>query len=265
MNDEHRMSGKLDLAARSFQTVLRHVEHEDNKATRIVISMAFLTAAAAAVFSQVEGDPDPIATVAGEDINMTILMFAVFAGFVLGGTLFMLAALGPKFNLPRHWREEESADQPEEPEVDSLLFSERIARYSEERWRKHWESSTDYLTKQMERNLVHEAHLLAGKAVYKVEMMRLGRNLYRLALMALAWFLAVSFSDGLDLGLPVGGLGSALILVQAGLETGLEPAGANKRVLSEGLSTPRGALGIALVVVGIIGVATSTGFIFVTY
>lgn len=252
------MTTKMDLAVLSFESVLRHVEHEDNKANRIVISMAFITAAAAAVFSQVVGKPDPIATVAGKDINMTVLMFAVFVAFILGGTLFMLAALGPKFNLPEEWRRKPT----DTLEVNSLLFAQLIARVPYEDWKSYWESrNAENLTEIMEGHLVKEAHLLAGKAVYKVEMMSLGRSLYRWALMALAWFLAVSFSGRLELGASVGGFGASLILLQAGVESILEPTGSINDFLSEGWSTPRGRYTIGSFFVGIIGLVISGAFI----
>ena len=153
----------------------------------------------------------------------------------------------------------------------SLLFAEVIAMHSHETWSSHWKSSkADTLANEMESGFVSEAYLLARKAAYKVRMMSAGRVFYILAFMALTWFLAVSFTNRLELGLPVGGLLASLVVVQLGLESGMAPAGFEGNILSgvwkkDKRSKLRGWLAVMLLLVGTLGLVISGVFTLLTY
>ncbi len=219
---------KTDLAARSFETVLRHLEHEDNKANRLIFSMAFLSAAAAAVFAAIEGDAGGNATIAAREVNIPVVLFGGFIGLVSVGTIFMLGALGPRFN----WNPNQKG-RNKWNDKSSLLFAEAIAGLDQSEWEKHWEDdSVETLNTRLEGNLVYETFLLARKASHKVSMMSIGGVLYRLAIFVLAWFLAISIVHDLALGIPFGGLAAAAVAFGIVYEGLAAPAGGSRTAFS---------------------------------
>jgi hypothetical protein len=125
----------VELGEVSFKTVLEADVHLDNKASRILGAMAFLTAAAAAIFAKaysaslpsdfqlrltqglreyvsedrlgiavntvLQGVQPPSIHLLGADI--VLLTFFAYMLFVLSGGVLYLAALGPALNIPIVW------------------------------------------------------------------------------------------------------------------------------------------------------------------
>jgi hypothetical protein len=166
---------KLKLAETSFKTVLDANVHEDNKASRILAAMAFLTAAAAAVFARAQSITTPQPIVFG--LAWAVASFSFYMFLVLLGSLFYLVALGPALNLPRSGKSG----------IQSLLFFQKIAEVATDQWEKHWKEKTAVqLEEEMTGNFVSEAYLIAEKARAKVTWMSIGSLFFRGAFLPLA-------------------------------------------------------------------------------
>lgn len=172
------------MARLSFDTVLQSLDHEDDKANRLIIAMAFIAAAAAAIFNKLF---TPDAHKWG-DFDAAAISFGIFMGLIALGSLSVLAALGPKFHIPSKWKEKG---------IPSRLFFQHIAGLSEEKWRSHLSETPEHeLQRLYEKDLVLETWLLAQKNDYKVFMLSLGAWLFKHSFIALGLYLAVDIDPG---------------------------------------------------------------------
>jgi hypothetical protein len=150
-----------EIFAKSHAQVLEDLKLLDDKLGRIVVSLAFLTGAAVALFSNLTDKPEfNIVPRAGSDISVpefTFLTFIVAAGLsllvALAGTL--MVGLPPK---------------PQQKSLPSLLFFKEIAT-NPHGWvqlRKHLkEDSTDGLKERLAVNFHTDALEIAKRARYK--------------------------------------------------------------------------------------------------
>lgn len=177
VNDsEDDWAGKIETARASFKEVLASDEHEDGKAQRILTAMAFLTAAAGFIFGHVKSVDLNFPVI--NNIGFAPFSFFMFVATMIAGTLFLLAALGPRFNIPTPWRNRNAGGYPR-----SLLFSQLIIEESQEKWTSHWTNSTpEKLNSELASNYAFEAYLLSQKVGFKVGSMKVGKVFYKVAL-----------------------------------------------------------------------------------
>ena len=249
---------KLELARESFKTVMEADIHEDNKASRTLSAMAFLTAAAAAIFAKVfspniaAGDTlqkfsqilssytaQPTLPIANQlivsigkpiislfGIDWTLLTFFTFLILMVLGVLLYLAALGPSLNIPASFRNRQE-------KAKSLIFFGFIGEMTSDSWEKHWKNSTSAdLESQMLTNLVIETHLVAQKTKTKVLFMSIGSFVLKIAILFLCFLTASFFSYDINLvRLFVFGAG-VLFIVLLGFEILARPSRVNWKLLS---------------------------------
>lgn len=224
----------MELAEKSFKTILDADIHIDNKAGRILAAIAFLTAAASGIFTKAfaligSKDRPPAMTVHGLDVSL--LAFSAFLFCVLLGAILYLATLGPALNLA-------SGVKGHESQVKSLLFFESIGSLtSKDTWLQHWgwtkpeEGSptkdaadhTTALTEEMEVNLLYEAYLIAQKIRTKILFMSLGSFLFKIGLVFLAPMVASLFTTNAKWGWIALLLGAAALLFDLALESWKRP------------------------------------------
>lgn len=213
---------QIQLAETSFKTVLDSDLHEDDKAGRILSAMAFLTAAAAGIFS-VAYTPGPSTTTLKQTLTQTllpyistaqipsavnsaveslqkpsltifglsapVLAFSAYIFFVLVGTALYLGALGPNFNRPSWF-------QGRRQGVHSLLFFKNIGVLDKEAWSNYWlndKRTLAQLQAQLVKNYIDECWLIAQKEDAKVTLMSLGSLSFRIAVLFLVILMATLF------------------------------------------------------------------------
>src|SRR5437763_2496252 len=189
-----RMAEKLppeliQLAETTFKAVLDADYHLDDKASRILSAMAFLTAAAAAIFAKAYSSGIPGTTrvlVFGWDLSL--VAFLSYMLLVLIGAAFYLAALGPALNKPSGWLISGAS------EVRSRLFYDFIARVHPDAWSRYWKSLTaEVLQNKIQEDYIFESRLLAEKARAKFLWMSFGSVFFRVALICLINLVASLF------------------------------------------------------------------------
>jgi hypothetical protein len=218
---------KLDSSEKSLKTVLDADIHEDNKASRVLSAMAFLTAASAAIFSKVYspgsayGDiqqkltqaltpylsqsnltiidqlartlQKPQLTIFG--IDWALISFAAVMTFILVGASLYLAALGPSLNIPDYFEHHGDNNEPK-----SLLFFGVISKLNKTNWDTYWkEHDNDSLRSSMANNNVNETYLIAQKVQSKVDYMSWGSAFFKLAILSISLLTADIFSPNIDL------------------------------------------------------------------
>jgi hypothetical protein len=165
-----------EIFAKSHAQVLEDLKLLDDKLGRIVLSLAFLTAAAVALFSNLVDKPNFKVVPTGSNFRVTafaFLTFMVAAGLsllvALAGTLMVgLPKLPlPPLPLPRRGKRQ-GKSQPVTP--SSLLFFKEIARNSvwwEQRKKHLKEDNTDNLTKRLTVDFLADTLDIAKRARYK--------------------------------------------------------------------------------------------------
>jgi hypothetical protein len=162
-------------------------------------------------------EPHPVWKLGGRDVDLILLAFATFLFFALLGTLFILTAIGPRFNMPSAW----SSGSP----IPSRLFFMKINDVSLDDWKKSLkQEELSNLKEHYLDDYIYETHLLAGKTAYKYRAMAVGVHLYRIAIGALAAFLAFAFV-GQTLGVLLAFLMISVFAIQYLLQDLLETKG----------------------------------------
>lgn len=238
----------IELAETSFKVVLDADYHLDDKASRILGAMAFLTAAAGAIFakayspslpvadlrSKVEGalsgviTPDtpsgsavvnaviasvqkPTAYIFGWDASLVFFGFYILC--VLVSTGFYLAALGPALNKPAFWSKAGTDG------IRSRLFYDFIARVDIEQWERHWVNTPiEDLRNNFTQDYIKETWFLAEKAYAKFYWMSFGSVFFRLGLVGLIIFIASLFSANIQVVQFVATAGVILLMSVFALE-----------------------------------------------
>ena len=205
---------RFDLSEKLINGLLAANEHLDDKAGRILAAMAFLTAAAAAIFTKAYSPSPPsetirrklydvLPTTIGADVSNAInriswdvphatilgvewslVTFAVYMLLVFVGAVLYLTALGPFLNVPKGWRERVKNNP-------SLLFFYFVAEEKEENWKAYWspEESAD-LQKRIAENQVYESRMIAQNARAKYTYMTVGSVFFILAIFCLMALIA---------------------------------------------------------------------------
>jgi hypothetical protein len=216
---ESKRRQKIDLAEASFKTVLDADYHLDDKASRILSAMAFLTAAAAAIFAKAYSSGTPGAPrILVFGVDLSLVAFLAYMVFVLIGAGLFLAALGPALNKPSGWLISGASD------VRSRLFYDFIARVHSDAWSQYWNSLTaEELQNRIQQDYVFESRLLAEKARAKFLSMSFGSVFFRLALIWLIILVASLFSSNATIVQFISIFGSMALLVVFAFERLTQP------------------------------------------
>ena len=213
------LAEKVHIARESFHEVLASDVHEDNKAPRILTAMAFIATAAAVIFAEISraGIAPSLMFPLFNYMYIPTCFFA-FIVTMLIGTLLLLAALGPTFNIPR------PKNSKEEPYPRSLLFSQYILEGTPDQWKAHWEESCkNNLEAELVANYVNEAYLLSRKVTHKVNMMRIAKFVYKFSLGFLGLLIVPVLTTDTNQVYSIAGWIFAIVLLQDLVEREISP------------------------------------------
>jgi hypothetical protein len=217
---------RIGLAEKSFKTVMDADVHQDNKDGRILSAMAFMTAAAAAIFAKaytpsINSDElnkilstalstyldqtkivnvvDDVVINLGKSgvkvfgIDISLIAFFFYILLVVLGFSLYLAALGPTLNLPDWFSNKK--DSQEGDKIKSLLFFNAIAPLKEDIWKNYWQNTVEVdLQDAMTVNFINETLLIAQKTRVKFALMELGSFFFKGSLICLSILIASLFS-----------------------------------------------------------------------
>lgn len=205
----------MELSEKAINVVLDVDKHFDDKASRILSAMAFLTAAAAAIFTKayspiVPADmirrklyevvpalpPDvtnainkvtwevPQASIRG--IEWSLITFSVYILLVLVGAILYLTALGPFLNIPEAWRREISPDRSADKKkrLSSLLFFYFIAEVDQQEWEAYWtqDRTPAELQNEITDTYIKDSRKIAQNAKVKYTYLRVGSLFFIVAI-----------------------------------------------------------------------------------
>ncbi|MBS1807644.1 MAG: hypothetical protein JST84_05575 [Acidobacteria bacterium] len=213
--DSQSEQKQKELAAGVMSGVIDIDKHLDDKASRILSAMAFLTAAAAAIFAKAYSPsltteqvkdkirpfltPDVVsaieksqwdlgsATIGGTE--WSVITFSVYMLFVLVGSVLYLSALGPFLNIPKAWKLQLRQDrsQNKDEKLSSLLFFYFISEVNPQDWEKYWKEdrTVDQLQSEITDNYIGESLKIAQNAKTKYNFMSVGNWFFVIAIFCL--------------------------------------------------------------------------------
>ncbi|HEV2238464.1 MAG TPA: hypothetical protein VGR57_17535 [Ktedonobacterales bacterium] len=204
-------SDRLSLAEASFKAISEAESRIENKGGQVLAAMAFLTAAAAAIFAAAYA-PGALRTGALDILGwkfhvavVAVFAFSAYVFLVLLGAALHIAALGPTLTVDS-WRRSGAVktldDQPrsqveQQSQDQSLLYFEAIAGQDLSHWQSRWSGevqSLESLQKAMVQDLIRQAHLTAQRGMTKNFLMALGREFFRFSLFFLNMLTASLFA-----------------------------------------------------------------------
>ncbi|TCK97114.1 hypothetical protein [Paraburkholderia sp. BL9I2N2] len=189
----------LDRAKDSLKEVKDLTEYQDQKAARLLTIVAFLTAAAGALFSKLL-DAYPLhqtfllSPIKGAFLGGVYSLFGLFLLCVACGALIIFHATQTRFVWPKEKSEEATYDS-----ANSFLFYRSILRTDPVGWARSFVDSTskkedgNRLTSSYYKNYVSEAYLVAAKLGDKLRYLQPGQKLLRLAIKLLVIWLLLLF------------------------------------------------------------------------
>ena len=186
--------GYYELSKRSLEEVKHLTEYEDEKANRILTAIAFLSALAGAIFVGLVPKNQNGALLPYSNWNWSVwwyyAFFAIFLFFLALGTILVVFALKPRFNIPRIWRKEPNSNSKSE-NPDSFLFFEQILKVGPEGWAKSiCNKDSDELKTIYIRCNIAETYLVSEKIRTKLKFLQPGVSILWLAVVSLTiWFI----------------------------------------------------------------------------
>jgi len=169
MNEEqiHRHN----LTKEIFEHILRVTEHEDQKAGRIILSIAFLATAAASIFN-IFVKCESFWYV--YNINVIYMLFFIIVVFLVSGAMVMLYALGPS-------EEDFQIKNLVEGEYipPSLYYYKMIADTDKEKWIEYIiNTDIDKVYSKAYSDHLNESYIIAKRIKNKINRIRISRNMF---------------------------------------------------------------------------------------
>lgn len=190
----------IELARGSFDEVKALTEYQDQKTARLLTIIAFLTAAAAAVFAKVL-DLYPLHqmldtgnTVFGVLTSFAYAIFILFLLFVAMGALVSFHAMQTRFLWDKNLIVQATGSR-----IKSHLFFQEIIAASPEAWASSFLDSQDKtkvnarLSQEYFKNYIAEAYVIAAKVADKVVCLQSAQSLLLHSIRLLvAWIVSLS-------------------------------------------------------------------------
>jgi len=179
---------KYHITREVFDRCMEMTKHEDEKAGRILASMAFLTVAAAAIFSTFlnKGLKLEFSLFCSQSFDLIPMCFGCYVFFVIIGTMLTLEAVGPSFEVPKLWRAEKY-------EPKSIFFFEKISETDTNEWMNYFGRPNDEILAKACNDHIFEAYLVAIKVRRKVRRIIWGKRFFYVAVIVLMALVVVGW------------------------------------------------------------------------
>jgi len=165
-----------------LQSPINLTKHEDEKAGRILAPMAFLTAAATTLFAAFLNN-NITWYIQATHVDLIVILFQFFIVFIVTGTILMLEAFGPYFEIPKSWRSRNKPEPRKKSEPKSFFFFDKIADMDVKDWTRYFENTNiNEILLKASCDQIYEAHLISVKIKKKVKFIRAGKVFYYLAM-----------------------------------------------------------------------------------
>lgn len=181
--DVEDLQKKAALAKSILDDVVRSSNHEDDKVSRLIYSMSFLTVAAAVAFS---ASVTNTIGISATGVGLVVALFVVYMVSLVIGTILMLEAMSPRLYAPR----ERQRDRMSTDEMESMHFFRSIARKDLATWMATFGgSSAELLTRESD-DALRQAHFLSKRITEKTGYIRKAKWMMLFACMVILLMVA---------------------------------------------------------------------------
>jgi hypothetical protein len=156
---------KAAMAKSILDDVVASTDHEDDKLSRLLYSMSFLTVAAAVTFSSFATNSIRIVSTG---IDLVSALFVVYLVFLVAFTIMMLEAMSPRLYTPRS----EQGRRLSSDKIESMHFYRSIARKDLSSWLASFEGSSAELLARESEDALRQAHFLSTRIEQKIGYIR---------------------------------------------------------------------------------------------
>jgi hypothetical protein len=172
-------------------------KHEDEKATRILASIAFLTFATTSVFSTFQNKDIKLElNIFSQHVDLILLFFVGYLIFVILGTVSMLIALGPSFEIPTTWPTSAKSQVKAEKETykpKSIFFFKKISKEDRNSWINYFKVNINEILDKACNDHLFEAHLISIKIEKKVRFIDYGKSFFLAAMLTFIFLIIFGF------------------------------------------------------------------------
>ena len=163
--DVEDLQRKAAVAKSILDDVVRSSDHEDDKVSRLLYSMSFLTVASAVTFSAFVTNSIRISSTG---VNLVTALFVVYMVFLVIGTVLMLEAMSPRLYTPRGGQGERVSTDA----MESMHFFRSIARKDLATWMATFGNSSATLLASETDDALRQAHFLSRRITEKIGYIR---------------------------------------------------------------------------------------------
>jgi len=174
----------LPLARETLDEVKALTEYEDQKANRILTAMAFLSALAGILFSEISKNAFPpgstdlqcdVICLQAVGFALSKALFYGYVMFVAVGAFYTLWAVAPRFRVPKEWGRGTK-------DVQSPLFYAKIVESDPRKWmRFHYGKTTREIQEAYFEAYIYESYLIAEKMSFKFRILDFGVKMFIVA------------------------------------------------------------------------------------
>jgi len=149
------------LAKSILEDVVASSDHEDDKVSRLLYSMSFLTVAAAVTFSAFVTDSIGVNRTG---IDLVAALFVIYMAFLVLGTVLMMEAMSPRLYTSRGGQ----GDSISTDEMESMHFFRSIARKDLATWLASFGNPSAELLARESEEALRQAHFLSRRVTKKI-------------------------------------------------------------------------------------------------
>jgi hypothetical protein len=184
-----------DLASESLQWVNRLTDYEDQKASRVLSAIAFISALVAGMYGvltprQPDGSIQVLSGAAHISPCATLYhgLFFLYCFLIVCGAMLVVWSIRPRFDISRsHKAQLAKGASARKARPRSFLFAPVILQCRPAEWVDSFlNRSSEELTGEYAKDFIHETYLIAEKTRAKLRVMQPGMFMLALACLVLA-------------------------------------------------------------------------------
>jgi len=159
------LQARAALAKSILHDVVQSSDHEDDKLSRLLYSMSFLTVAAAVTFSAFVTNSVGIRATG---VDLVTALFVVYMVFLVTGTILMLEAMSPRLYTTRGGQ----GNRLSTDNMESMHFFRSIARKNLDQWLAAFRNPSAELLVRESDDALRQAHFLSTRVTEKIGYIR---------------------------------------------------------------------------------------------
>jgi hypothetical protein len=185
------VDGVIELLESSYEEVLDATKHQEDKVSRLLTAIAFITASSLALanFGTFSRAVEHTYDLGDVKVPLAALTLGTFLVGVVATVVILLSSITTPLRLPGAPKGGDNTEHVNyaDPAVEaSQIYFYEISGFSVDEWQRKWRSDEAALRRERRDSLVVETHNLATRTTFKYERMNEAVSVLSFALFAFA-------------------------------------------------------------------------------